>query len=515
MADGDALQERLSFIQMDEGTRRALDEARPVIEAALPASLDRFYDQVRRTPQTRRFFQDDGHMAGAKAAQVRHWSGLASGTFSAGYAESVQRIGHVHARIGLEPRWYIGGYAMVLADLAKALVKDDAKRRRRWGGGDDGAALGERIGALVKAALLDMDFSISVYLEAAETARREAEAQREEAERQQAQVVAATGRGLSALAQGDLTFRLREPFPGDYERLRTDFNAAMQQLQDALNVIAVNVDGMTAGARDISQAADSLSQRTEQQAATLEETAAALEEITVTVRRTAEAANEANSTVLAAKGDAEQSGHVVDEAVAAMNGIEQSSGEIGQIIGVIDEIAFQTNLLALNAGVEAARAGDAGKGFAVVASEVRALAQRSAEAAKEIKALVAASTTQVNSGVELVGRTGETLRRIAGQVERITGLVSEIAASAQEQATGLAQVNTAVAQLDQMTQQNAAMVEQSTAAGHTLAEEARELAGLTRRFKVDGAAEAAPAPRTLAPRSIGATALKADDWEEF
>jgi methyl-accepting chemotaxis protein len=205
-----------------------------------------------------------------------------------------------------------------------------------------------------------------------------------------------------------------------------------------------------------------------------------------------------------AKTDAEHSGAVVREAVSAMAEIETSAQQISQIIGVIDEIAFQTNLLALNAGVEAARAGDAGKGFAVVASEVRALAQRSAEAAKEIKALISASSQQVDKGVNLVGETGKALERIVTQVAQINGVVAEIAASAQEQATGLQQVNTAVNQMDQVTQQNAAMVEESTAASHALAQETEELARLIGRFEVGEEAKV----QALAPRRATRPALK-------
>ncbi|MDE1906832.1 MAG: methyl-accepting chemotaxis protein, partial [Rhodospirillales bacterium] len=238
------------------------------------------------------------------------------------------------------------------------------------------------------------------------------------------------------------------------------------------------------GTGEIAAAADDLSRRTEQQAASLEETAAALDEITATVRRTAEGASHAHEVVTSAQTDAERSGVVVRDAVAAMSGIETSSQQISNIIGVIDEIAFQTNLLALNAGVEAARAGDAGRGFAVVASEVRALAQRSADAAKEIKSLISASTRQVISGVDLVGQTGTALARIVSQIGEISGVVRQIAASAQEQATGLHEVNAAVNQMDQVTQQNAAMVEQSTAACHSLAQETEKLATLTARFQI-------------------------------
>ena len=212
------------------------------------------------------------------------------------------------------------------------------------------------------------------------------------------------------------------------------------------------------------------------------------------MRRTAEGAGQAREVVSQAKADAQQSSGIVHDAVTAMGGIEQSSRAIGQIIGVIDEIAFQTNLLALNAGVEAARAGDAGRGFAVVASEVRALAQRSAGAAREIKGLISESEAQVSKGVALVGATGEALNRIAGQVAAINGVVSDIAASAHEQATGLHQVNTAVGQMDHVTQQNAAMVEQSTAASHGLTQESLELARLIARFRL---VESSARPRNL------------------
>ncbi len=321
--------------------------------------------------------------------------------------------------------------------------------------------------------------------------RRTAEDERVRIEAQEAaaaaaatMVVGSIGKGLEHLAAGDLTFRMEAVLPEAYEKLRTDLNATMAALQDLILAIVTNTGGIRSGTEEIAQASDNLSKRTENQAASLEETAAALDEITATVRKTADAAKHAQEVVSRTKQDAEQSGDVVRQAVTAMQGIEASSHEIGQIIGVIDEIAFQTNLLALNAGVEAARAGDAGRGFAVVASEVRALAQRSAEAAKEIKGLISTSAQQVSSGAKLVGETGQALMRIVEQVKEVTAAVSEIATSAQEQATGLQEVNTAVNQMDQVTQQNAAMVEQTTAASHSLAQEAAQLATLTERFEL-------------------------------
>jgi methyl-accepting chemotaxis protein len=339
--------------------------------------------------------------------------------------------------------------------------------------------------------------------------------------------VTALADGLDALAAGDLTHRIALPLPADYAKLATDFNGALDALQGAVSGVVSNVSSMGSGVREITGAADDLSRRTEQQAASLEETAAALEEITATVRRTAESAGEASSAVGAARADADRGGTVVRDAIAAMSKIEGSAAEIGQIIGVIDEIAFQTNLLALNAGVEAARAGEAGRGFAVVASEVRALAQRSAGAAKEIKALISTSSEQVGAGVALVGRSGEALDRIVAQVARVEALVVEIAASAREQAVSLNEVNSAVNQMDQVTQQNAAMVEQSTAASHALASECDALDQLVCGFRVGRPAASSraapraasrPAPsRTPAARSNLALAHQpaADGWEEF
>ncbi len=342
-------------------------------------------------------------------------------------------------------------------------------------------------------------------MRAATDAERTAnEAAQAAAAREIALVVEQLGGGLSKLSSGDFTYRLTHIFAHDYKKLQDDFNGAVSKLQDTMTVINGNTAGITAGADEITQASDNLSKRTEQQAASLEETAAALDQITATVRKTAEGANHANAVVAAARADAERSGEVVDKAVAAMGQIESSAKAIGQIIGVIDEIAFQTNLLALNAGVEAARAGDAGRGFAVVASEVRALAQRSAEAAKEIKALISTSSSQVDAGVNLVGEAGKALQRIAAQITDINGVVSEIAASAQEQATGLAQVNTAVNQMDQVTQQNAAMVEEATAASHSLAQEAETLSRLVGQFQVGDQAAAGRHPVHKAHAKIAA-----------
>ncbi|MFN3676947.1 MAG: methyl-accepting chemotaxis protein [Sphingomonas pseudosanguinis] len=336
------------------------------------------------------------------------------------------------------------------------------------------------------------------------------------------------GTALSQLAQGDLVARVDADLTGPFNQIKQDFNAAVSSLQRTLGSVVTAATSINNGAGDIRQASDDLSQRTEQQAASLEETAAAMDEITTTVRETAAGATQANRIVGEAREEARESGEIVRRAVEAMGGIERASTEIGEIIAVIDGISFQTNLLALNAGVEAARAGDAGKGFAVVASEVRALAQRSADAAKDVKTRITASADQVEEGVRLVGETGEALNRIIQRIADIDGLVASIANSADRQATGLQQVNTAVAEMDGMTQQNAAMVEQTTAAARSLASEADGMTRQIASFRI-GSMTAPPAPkpapaepaprRTAAPRARvvrnTALAIDEDDWSSF
>lgn len=441
---GNELQERLDFIQINPELRRALANARAQIQQALPRVLDELYDDIRATPAAARMFQSDQHMAKAKLAQIKHWEKISSGEFDETYVQQVRRIGQAHARIGLDPRWYIGGYAVVAEGLINNLVGHlwpssllgSLQRKMK-------KVAANTLGALVKAIFLDVDYAISVYLEESEKRRLEAEAREAEARaiNEERQLVRGLfGEALSRLAARDLTFRITSEVPSAYLGLAQDFNNAAANMASAVGAVADSINSIQSSSTEIAFASADLAKRAEQHAATLES-------MTVTLRRMIEQDQ---------SGRGSNSEAILSLAIAAMARIESSSKEIGKIIGVMDEVAFQTNLLALNAGVEAARAGDAGRGFAVVATEVRALAERSASAAREIKGLINASNGQVVEGSRLVQEAGKSIHAFGGHM----------------------------ASVDHYTQQNAAMAEQATAACQSLAEQAALLSQQIASFRI-------------------------------
>jgi methyl-accepting chemotaxis protein len=350
---------------------------------------------------------------------------------------------------------------------------------------------------------------------------------------------------LGAMAEGDLSHRIDSDYQGTFAILKDSANLTAQRLSQTVAEIKASAGEVSSAAAEISASTSDLSQRTEEQAASLEDTSASMEQISVTVRKNADSAQQANTLTIGTRQVADRGGAVVADAVGAMSRIEESSRKITDIIGVIDEIARQTNLLALNAAVEAARAGDAGRGFAVVASEVRSLAQRSSQAAKDIKGLISSSTTQVKDGVDLVNKAGESLKEIVESIKRVSDIVADIAAASTEQATGLDQVNKALVQMDTVTQQNSALVEENAATAKTLEQQAANMDERVSLFRIERRSPTAtaaapviaqvkpaprtsptaafvPAPKQLARGPVGrmqaglATALKAEnEFEEF
>jgi len=498
MAATDQLDRRLAFMQLDEAARRLIAGLEPVILQALPGALDAFYTQVSAFPETAAFFAGPDQMAGAKRRQVSHWHRIATGRFDEGYVQAVTTVGEIHARIGLEPRWYIGGYALLLETLL-AKVLEARWPKSRLGRPLPGAAeRGAEIGAIVKAALLDMDYAISVYLAASEAARLAIEKQARAVEAAKAQerekAIGYVGAGMAALARGDLTHRIPGDMPAEYASIRQHFNDAMAKLGEMVATIKTSSAAIAASSQEIDSGATDLSTRTEQQACALQQTAAATEELAASVKSSAQSSRRSVTLADHASAVARTGGEVVREAIAAMARIEDASRKISDITGVIDGLAFQTNLLALNAAVEAARAGDAGRGFAVVAAEVRALAQRSAAAAKDITALIGSSDGEVVEGVRLVRQAGTTLEQIVDAAREVSATVNQIAGATGEQASGIDDMAKTVSHMDEMTQSNAALAEESAASARALLGQIEHLSRFVATFRtVHGEDGVAPA----------------------
>jgi len=468
----------LSFYDLGVADWSRLPRIAAAIEKHAPAALAGFYDQIAAQPETSRHFGSRTAMDLAKSKQLDHWRRLFSGEPGADYLDRAATVGLVHARIGLEPKWYVGGYATILSEVIIRIIEaaPPVLGRRRTA---------QTVATLVKLALYDMTVALGSYFKVDED---------------RGAMIDKMGDALSRLAEGDFTARL-EGLPPAFARIEDDFENMRSHITAALSEVAEVSDAIRTGALEIQHASDDLARRTENQAATLEESAAALDGLTTGIARGAAEAGDARGAVEQSRDEAIEGAAVVLDAVRAMDGIQKGSAEIGKIVDVIDGIAFQTNLLALNAGVEAARAGEAGKGFAVVATEVRALAQRSADAARDIKQLIAASSEQVGKGAALVSRSGAAFDSIVARVHDVAGLVTSISERAAEQSLGLGHVNGAVREMDLVTQQNAAMVEQATAASRSLATEATRLADLVQRFHLTSGGQA-PA-RAVPLRAVG------------
>ena len=497
------IEDRARFVRLDETNYKTFPSILTAIEKHASPALELLYQQIGTNPETAAFFNSPQAMKHAQDKQMEHWRQLFSRPLDAGYLARAERIGHVHAKIGLKPTWYIGGYALMLERVINRILNEGPLAPLLAG------RLGKVIGTLIKVALIDMDVALSTYFQVEEEKRMA--------------VIDQVGAALDSLAKGDFTVRL-DDLPTEYAKLARDFEAMRSGMADIISKVTISAESIQTGSHEISQASNDLARRTEHQAVRLEKTASSMDEITRDVQTTAANAAGVNASIANAHREAEDGSQIVRKAIEAMGAIEASSKEISQIVDIIDNIAFQTNLLALNAGVEAARAGDAGKGFAVVASEVRSLSQRSAEAGQSIKTLVKTSCDNVERGAELVAQTGTALDQISSSVGEITKQVEEISVAAENQATNLADVSSAVSEMDKVTQQNAAMVEESNAAARQLANEASELTEAVSQFRLDNRRTAIhampkrPAPSRApvhVPLSVGNLAVNQEDWSEF
>lgn len=461
---------RLEFMELDTPQREALRSTRPVVRAIIGRALDRFYARAQRTPHTANFFDSPAQLAKAKAAQEKHWDRIVGADFDAAYGESTRRIGATHARIGLEPRWYVGSYALVVEELVAGVARRTPFWKRLRALWNPGAAQVSTI-ALVKAALLDMELSLSVYFEEAQASREAAVAQLDSV--------------LASLAEGDLTRTLAD-MPASFATLETSYNDALARIREMIASVADGAQKIDGGVNEIAQASEDLARRTEGNAASLEQTSAAVMQMDARIRTSAEAsrstvlrADQAIATVSSGRG-------IADEAVQAMTRVADSAKGIDSVIEGLDKIAFQTRVLAMNAAVEAGRAGEAGRGFAVVADLVSALAMRAEEEAGRARDQLTATQTDIGAAVEMVQRVDGALSDISKNVDQVHDLLGSMATDNDAQALAIGEISTSVGAMDHSTQQNAAMVEQTSAAARNLAQEVGTLAELTRAFQIEG-----------------------------
>ncbi len=523
----DALAERLDFIGLTEHSLDALRSVEPMIAEHLPEALAKFYERLVRVPAVSQFFSGSAQMNRAQGSQLNHWLAIATGKFDSAYLESSRRIGLRHAQIGLEPRWYIGGYGLIVETLLSGVAKDfmakHAVPTRRgflaWRSSpqvmDEAVAdLATALSAMMKSVMIDIDMAVSVYFEKvlADSQARD----RENADKV-AWAADLTGEVLQRLAAGDLTEQITADFDGGFGKIKDDTNALVERLREIMMQLRSTSSQLRTATGEILAGANDLSERTTRQAAAIEQTSGSMEELAKTVTENARLSEEAAEKARRSAETAEEGGQMMSKVTEAMERISGSSSKISSIISIIDDIAFQTNLLALNASVEAARAGDAGKGFAVVAIEVRRLAQSAASASADVKALVETSVEEVTAGEGLVHSAAAKLQELLLAVRENTLAMSKISKASREQSQSIEEISAAVLQMDEMTQHNAALVEETNAAIEQTESQARQLDEIVEQFKLSHTASVAKQPVVARPaaRLQSTRKVVGQDWSEF
>ncbi|CAN5502730.1 globin-coupled sensor protein [soil metagenome] len=459
---------RLAFMAFDGAQRAQLAGIQPLVRKILGGALDRFYAQARVTAATKAFFRDDAHMVRAKAAQEAHWLRIAEGRFDEEFYASARRIGSVHARIGLEPRRYIGAYALVLEDLLKGIARQHSPFRRLLSLFRISSARDASI-VILKAALIDMDLSVSIYFEQAQVERNEA--------------IDSLAGALALLASGDMSRDLAG-LPAAFTALEGNYNAAIGNLRALIGSVADSAAAIRTGAGEIATASEDLARRTEGNAASLEQTSAAITQMDGRLKATALSAGRTVSRADDAIATVSNGRAIADEAVQAMGRVADSAKGIDDVIEGLDKIAFQTRVLAMNAAVEAGRAGEAGRGFAVVADLVSALAMRAEEEAGRAREQLTATQTDIVAAVDLVQKVDAALANISGDVGEVHTLLAGMATDNSAQSSAVGEISCAVGTMDQATQQNAAMVEETSAAARNLSNEVSILAEQASKFTI-------------------------------
>lgn len=485
------IKERLAFLGIGATEKNLLNRIGHQVRRTLGPALDRFYRRVNETPTLSRFFSNPAHQKSARSQQEKHWSRILDGDFGPDYVQSTKAIGNTHARIGLEPQWYIGSYGLLLEGIVSEFLHDAWPKSQQgllgriFRKSDPSLPVEEvtrRTGLLIKAALLDMELGLQTYtlnLDGRERSR--AEKERTESLTALSEALADA---LERMAGGDLVQEIDPALETETTRMSGAFQSACSGLSHIVHAVRSTSGMVEHRAKTLSGSSEDVACRIAEQVQALGTVSRNITELTASVKEVAEEARQADETVEACCQETGQGMDIVNRTVKAMAKISESSAQIVQIISVIDEIAFQTNLLALNAGVEAARAGDAGRGFAVVAQEIRALAQRSTTAAREIKELISSSMEDVERGVKMVDETGSALENISTSVNRLGDAVGEIASGAEAQAQRIMDINASTTQLEAVTRTNAAIVQEMSGSSQELVGDAAELMTIVTNFKV-------------------------------